>query len=243
MSTNCEFPPELDDTQLLAYLDDDKSNPETAHHLEKCSYCRKKAAALDRLQKRMTSQLYRVTCPTPSDLGEYHLRMLPASQMLVLGQHLRECPHCAREIAQLEEFMSEPAPQPSLLKSVNILIARLVKRPGTDQDTDGFLGVPAFAGLRGEGEEEPFIYQAGDVRIVIEVQEDLEQMGLKTLLGLVTGLETNEFMIQVSQGDKVIATSSVDEIGNFIIPHLYPGNYKLILSGSNMEIHVQSLPV
>jgi hypothetical protein len=78
---------------------------------------------------------------------------------------------------------------------------------------------------------------------VIEVQDDVEQMGLKTLLGLVTGLETSEFSIQVSQGDSVIATSSIDEIGNFIISHLSPGHYKLILMGPNMEIHVQSLPV
>ena len=68
-------------------------------------------------------------------------------------------------------------------------------------------------------------------------------MGLKTLLGLVTGLESNDFTIQVSQGDQVSATSSVDEIGNFIIPHLSPGHYKLILTGPNMEIHIPSLPV
>ena len=46
----------------------------------------------------------------------------------------------------------------------------------------------------------------------IEVQDDVEQMGLKTLLGLVTGLESNEFTIQVSQGGQAIATTSVDEI-------------------------------
>ena len=243
MSTNCVFPPELDDKQLLAYLDDPKANRETALHLEKCSHCREKAEALDRLQKRMTSRLYRITCPSPIELGEYHLQMLPDPQKMVITQHLRECPHCAREVAELEEFMAEPAPQPGLLESARVLIARLIKTPGMEQDSEDFLGAPAFAGLRGEGEDEPFIYQAGNVRVVIEVQEDLEQMGLKTLLGLVTGLETNEFTIQVSHGDQVIATASVDEIGNFIIPHLSRGQYKLILSGPNMEIHVQSLPV
>jgi len=241
LSINCEFPPELNDTQLMAYLDDE-ANPEIARHLEKCSYCRKKAEALDRLQKRLTSQLYRITCPSPTELGEYHLRTLPASQMLIVSQHLRECPHCVREISQLDEFLVELTPPPGLIKSARVLIARLIKKPGTDQDTEGFLGAPAIAGVRGE-EEEPFIYQTDGIQIVIDVQEDLEQVGLKTLLGLVTGLETNEFTIQVSQGDQVIATASVDEIGNFIIPHLSPGHYKLILSGPNMELHVQSLPV
>jgi hypothetical protein len=78
---------------------------------------------------------------------------------------------------------------------------------------------------------------------VIEIQDDVEQMGLKTLLGLVTGLESNGFTIQMSQQDQVIATTLVDEIGNFAIHHLSPGHYKLILSSPSVEIHVQSLPV
>jgi hypothetical protein len=126
--------------------------------------------------------------------------------------------------------------------SVKVLVARLLGG-GSEQEQDiSSSPSPAFAGLRGDGDE-PFIYQADNIRIMIEVQEDVEQMGLKTLLGLVTGLETNEFKIQVSQGEQAIATTSVDEIGNFVISHLSPGHYKLVLSGPNIEIHVQSLPV
>jgi hypothetical protein len=176
------------------------------------------------------------------ELGDYHLGLLPASQVLVIAQHVRECPLCRREVAELEEFLTELDSKPSFLGSIKTLIASLVSGPGTDQDHQDLTSTPAFGGLRGEGEE-PFIYQAGQVRIVIEVQDDVEQMGLKTLLGLVTGLETNEFTIQVSQRDNMIATTSVDEIGNFIISHLSPGHYKLILVGPNMEIHIQSLPV
>jgi hypothetical protein len=238
LSTNCVTPPELDDKQLLAFLDERETHQEIARHLEKCSHCREKAAALDRLQKRMTSRLYRITCPPPIELGEYHLQMLPASQRLVIGQHLRECPHCAREISQLEEFM-ELAPQSSLLKSVKVLIARLVGGQTGDQDfTDSPLA-PAFAGLRGDGEE-PFIYQADDVQIVIEVQDDVEQIGLKILLGLVTGLKSNGFIIQASQEGQIIASSSIDENGNFLIAHLVPGLYELTLLGSETEIHIQS---
>jgi len=237
----CISPPELEIKLLMAFLDGE-ADPETTLHLQQCDYCRDRAKTLEREQKRLTSQLYRASCPSTDELGEFHLRMLPASQTLVVGQHLRECPHCAHELSQLEEFLNEPTTQPGLLKSVNVLIARLVRKPGMGQDSGGLLGAPTFAGLRGE-EDEPFIYQAGDIRIVIEVQDDVEQMGFKTLLGLVTGLDTNEFTIQVSQENQVINISSVDEIGNFIIPRLSPGHYKLILSGPNMEIHVQSLPV
>jgi hypothetical protein len=78
---------------------------------------------------------------------------------------------------------------------------------------------------------------------VIEVHEDVEQMGMKSLLGLVTGLTSHEFRVQVSQEGKLIATTSADEIGNFTISHLSPGHYQLIITSSIVEIHIQSLEV
>ena len=111
MTKNCVTPPELEDRQLLAWLDDREAHQETAIHLKMCPYCREKAEALDRLQKRLRSGLHRVNCPSSMELGEYHLRMLPASQMLVVAQHVRECPHCAREISELEGFLSDLAPE------------------------------------------------------------------------------------------------------------------------------------
>ena len=242
MTTICISPPELTDEQLLAYLDHPEANQEIGHHLKRCAHCQEKAESLERFQKTIATQLYRIDCPPSLELGEYHLHMLPPSRMLVISQHVRECPHCAREVAELETYLMEPALQTSLRKQVEVLIARLLGGKDGDPEGEEFSSAPAFAGVRGDGDE-PFIYQAGQVRIVIEVQDDVEQMGLKTLLGLVIGLESNEFTIQVSQGDNVIATTSVDEIGNFIISHLSPGHYKLILSGPNMEIRVQSLPV
>ena len=127
MSKTCVFPPELDEKQLLLYLDGE-ANKEILSHLERCDYCREKAETLDRLQKRLTTRLYRLTCPPPIELGEYHLRMLPASQMLVVAKHLRECPHCTQEIAHLAGFLSDlaPAPADSLLGKAKVLIARLV---------------------------------------------------------------------------------------------------------------------
>ena len=237
----CITSPALDDTQIISYIEGEADDAVMAH-IRECPFCSERANRWTLLQNRLRKQLYRVNCPTPMELGDFHLGLLPASQALVVAQHVRECPLCRREVAGLEEFLTELSPRPGFLEPIKVMIASLVSGMGTDQDHPDFASAPTFGGLRGEGEE-PFIYQSGQVRIVIEVQDDVEHMGLKTLLGLVTGLETNEFTIQVSQGDQVIATTSVDEIGNFIIPHLSPGHYKLIIAGPNMEIHVQSLPV
>ena len=237
----CITSPALDDTQIISYVEGEADDAVMAH-MRECAYCSERANRWTLLQHGLREQLYRVTCPTPMELGDYHLGFLPDSQKLVVAQHVRECPLCRREVAHLQEFLAELSPEPSFLESIKVFVASLVSGPGMDQDHPELSSAPAFTGLRGEGEE-PFIYQAGQIRIMIEVQDDVEQMGLKILLGLVTGLETNEFTIQVSQGDQVITTTSVDEIGNFIIPHLSPGHYKLILTGPNMEIHIQSLPV
>ena len=237
----CITSPALEDTQIVSFIEGEADDTVVAH-MRECPFCSERAHNWSLLQNSLKKRLYRVSCPTPMQLGDYHLGLLPAPQALIVAQHVRECLFCQREVAELEDFLTEPMPQPGFLGSLKTLIASLVSGPGMDQDHPDLTSAPAFGGLRGEGEE-PFIYQAGQVRIVIEVQDDVEQMGLKTLLGLVTGLESNEFTIQVSQGDNVIATTSVDEIGNFIISHLSPGHYQLILTGSNMEIRVQSLPV
>lgn len=233
----CITSPALEDIQIVSFIEGEADDTVVAH-IRECPFCSEKAHSWTLLQNNLKKRLYRVSCPTPMELGDYHLGLLPAPQALIVAQHVRECPFCWREVAELEDFLTQQTPQPGFLGSVKALVASLVS-PGVEEDV---ASAPAFGGLRGDGEE-PFIYQAGQIRIVIEVQDDVEQMGLKTLLGLVTGLETNDFRIQVSQGDNVIATTSVDEIGNFIISHLSPGHYQLILTGSNMEIRVQSLPV
>ena len=235
MTTNCVFPPELDDKQLLTYLDHPDDHQETASHLEKCSYCREKAEALGRFQKRLTSQLYRITCPSPTELGEFHLRILPAAQMLIINQHLRACPRCAREVAELEEYLRELAQPSDLLEPIRRRIAKLVSGPGMASS-------PALAGLRGDSDE-PFIFEVDQIRIRIDVEDDAEQIGTKSLVGLVTGLESSHFTTQVIQQGHVISTASLDNISNFTISHLAPGIYTLVLIGPNDEIQTESLPI
>jgi hypothetical protein len=237
----CISSPALDDTQIARYVEGEADETVVAH-IKECAYCGERASQWSLLRSGLKKQLYRMNCPTPMELGDFHLGYLRDPQWLVVKQHVRECVLCRRELAEMEEFLEETAVQTSLLKRINVHIARLVSGKDMDQESGEFSSPPAFAGLRGK-EDEPFIYQVDNIRIVIEVQDDVEQMGFKTLLGLVTGLESNDFTIQVSQGGQAMATTSVDEIGNFIISHLSPGHYKLILTGPNMEIHIPSLSV
>jgi hypothetical protein len=241
ISMACVSPPELDDKTLLAYIDGE-ADPEVGAHLERCPHCRDRAQRLARLQDRLTSQLYRFTCPSPAELGEYHLGLLPSDQAADVASHLAECPHCTREIAQLKDYLSELKPdlEFSLQERIRVLVARLV-RARRGNGASGALS-PAYAGLRGEAEG-PYLYQADDIQIAVEIQDDIERQGRKVLLGLVTNTDPQKLEVHLWQADRRITTTPVDELGTFIIPNVAPGNYELILSGPEVEIHIQGLEI
>jgi hypothetical protein len=182
------------------------------------------------------------------ELGEYHVGVLPRAQAAAVARHLAECPHCTREVAQLKDYLAElatamePSPLERIKERARVLVAHLVNG-GLEA---GLLGqpalAPAYAGVRGE-EKEPTLYQADDIQVAIEIQEDAEQPDRKVLLGLVIGTEPSGVEAYLWQADQRVAVVSVDELGNFVIPNLAPGSYELILSGPEIEIHIQDLQV
>ena len=237
----CISMPPLDEEQLVRYVDGQASDSVVAH-LGQCAYCRERAGQLARFQKGLRRQLYRSLCPSPMELGEYRLGYLNAGAARTVQQHLAGCPHCRAEIGKFAKSSGEWALQPDLLDPVRRLIAQLMSG-GTATQAPGVPPlVPAFGGLRGD-DEEPLIYQAGDVQIVMEVQEDAEQPGSKILLGLVTGARQNAFSIQLDREGQVITVTSIDEIGNFVIPHVIPGRYDLMFTSSDVEIRIPGLSV
>jgi hypothetical protein len=236
LSKNCVSPPELEDGQLLAYLDDREAHPATALHLKMCPYCRERAGALDRVQKRLRSRLYRLNCPDPMELGEYHLRMLPASQMLVVAQHVRECPHCAREVSELDGFLSDlaPAPGEGLLGQARVLFARLVGRgqPG------GTALTAAPAALRGAGEG-PVTLEADGIVITLELQPGSN--GQVSIFGQVAAGEQDEWtgaLVELRPAGAPFLTALLDDLGAFEFEGLAPDSIELtITSPHGIAVH------
>jgi len=235
----CTSPPELADWELLTFIDD-QANHRVATHLEHCQHCLEKAHRLARLQNRLTAILYRLSCPPPIELGKYYLGLLPATGAIAVAQHLVKCPHCTRETAQLESFMADLAPELELsfldrLKGqfkerIRVRLARPVLGGTT----------PAFGGVRGD-QEGPLVYQADEVQVIIEVQDDSEQPGHKFLVGLVTGMDAPYLQACLWRFDQPVATTAVDDLGNFIFLNLAPGSYVLTLSSPDAEIHIPAL--
>jgi anti-sigma factor RsiW len=244
----CVSPPELADRDLLTYIDGEADDRVIAH-LEQCPHCRARAQRLARLQDWLTARLYRFNCPSPIELGEYQLGILPGERAAAMARHLAECPRCAQEVAQLQGYLADLAPTLELSplervrEQARILVARLVSG-GFEGRQSGYPALaPAYAGLRGR-EGEPLIYEANQVQVVLDIQEDPRQPGRQTILGLIVGVDhPRELEALLWQDDQCIATISVDEASNFFIPNLTPGRYELILSGPGVEIHIQGLDV
>ncbi len=237
----CTSPPALDTRQLSAYVDG-IADQQVIAHLARCPYCRAQARQLAAWQNRLTTRLYRLTCPTSEELGEYQLGLLQPDRVTAIQQHLRECPHCTREVLQLVDYLRDLAPTIEFtpLERVKVLIAKLVSGGAGDRQPGRPVFAPVMAGVRGEAEG-PSIFQVDDVQIAIEIQDDAEQAGAKIVLGLVTGLDSTGLNVILRHADQLVAATSVDRSGNFLIPRLQPGQYELSLIRPEVEIHVQSL--
>jgi hypothetical protein len=199
---------------------------------------------MTRLEDKLTAALYRATCPDATELGEYHLDLIPAARQAAIQQHLAHCPHCARELGLLRNYLAELTPELDyrVREKVKIWLARLIT-------ADAPPGVMPALALRGAGaarrgaNDGPLVYEAGDAQLTIVVQDDPEHPGHKSLLGLVLGVETADLQAHLWQNAQLLATTAVDDLGNFALTRLQPGPYELILTGGGVEIHVQQLTV
>jgi hypothetical protein len=242
---SCISPPELDAFQLLAHLDG-ASEPKVGAHLEDCAHCRARAARLQRMEALLTAAAYRRSCPSPDDLGEYLLGLQGRKQAAGISQHLRECKHCAHELAQLQLFLGDlaPSPEPSPLEEaieqVRVVVARLIS--GASGQFLALQPAPAMAGLRGE-EPAARVFAAEDAQIIVGVQPAAEAPDRLVLLGLITGVDPAGYSVHVWQGGRLIASVPVDEVGNFIVSDLAPGGHELVLSGAVQEIYIEELPI
>lgn len=190
------------------------------------------------LEDQMKQILYRLDCPSSTELGEYQLGMLPEGRTSLIRKHLAECPHCSRELKGLESFLRELQPdlEYSLGERIQVLIAELL--PGL---STGSQARPVY-GVRGEMEDLR-VYQADDVQISIHLERDPRREGFYSLFGLATGLEPEGIAAHLWRGGKEISAVQLDELGNFIFSSVESGVYELMLSGPELEILVQNLAI
>ena len=239
----CTQPPELSERQLLAYLDGE-TDAKTTEHLRLCPHCAGRAEELARLQNALRQNLFRAECPPSQQLGEYHLGLLPAEEAKMIREHMTWCSHCSAEIEGLARYMADLASdlEARTISRVRVLIARLLdwSEPGTGPAP----GVPAYAGIRGEAEV-PLTYEADGIRITLDLAEDPEAPGRYLMMGLVSSSDTTlpHLTARLFTSDELVATTPVDDLGNFEFAGLERATYHLVLDGPDIEIIIEAVDV
>lgn len=193
---------------------------------------------MDSFETTLAANLYRLDCPDSLTLGEYQLGELPAEDAGQILAHVRICPNCTRELNALQQFLVDvqPAAGGSLVERARIWIAQRLPRAG-----ETAVGQPAFA-VRGD-DAGPLMYEAGEVQLTLEVRDDPDGPGLKSILGLLFGAEPIELTALLWQDGRPAAETAVNDLGNFVFHSLSPGVYDLILTGADLAIHVQDLTI
>jgi hypothetical protein len=189
----------------------------------------------------------RRSCPPPDELGEYQLGLLGRRSTARVSRHLREgCPHCRHELAQLRVFLGELAPEPkpapaeAALERVHVAVGRLVSG-GRDLLQTALPGwEPAYAGLRGGGEE-PVVYSAEESQVIIDPRPDADAPERRVLTGLVSGVDPVDFTAYAWRGGELIAAAPLDEVGSFVMPGMERGDYELLLAGPSRLIYIEEL--
>jgi hypothetical protein len=232
--------PEFETAQLLAYLDGE-ADPVLAAQIERSPAALKRARELAHWQKRLTARLYRFHCPESDRLQDYHLEFLAPSQVEVIEAHLRICPLCRAELAQLSQFANTAAPQIStrIQETMRNLVARLISNLGSAGGSPQL--APSLA-MRGQ-KEGIQVYEVDDYRIVVEVQPDQNAPDKRRILGLFTGIEATGFAVDVRSGDIQVAEGEIDDLGNFVIPGLPTGEYQITVRCSSVSIQIPAIEV
>jgi anti-sigma factor RsiW len=235
----CIDPPELDEVDLLMFLDGE-ADDEVVRHLKLCPHCREKVERLAAMEDRIATLLYRVTCPSPEALRDYHFDLLSRAEAVDVRAHLAKCPHCTRELVTLHDYLAvaprpaEPSTLERVTERIRVLVAQLVQ-PGA-----GGLA-PAFA-VRGD-EEATLIYEVEEARIVLDVMDDPQRADQKILEGTVIGLDVADLQAHLWQDDQLIGAVPVDDTGSFVIPGVPRGVYELILSRPATVVRIGTVRV
>ena len=219
---------------LLRHLDG-AADRATEDHLQACAYCRERADELARVEAKLRASLFRVACPPAQELGEFNLGGLSRSRKNAIRRHLETCPHCSKELLQLDEYLQLISPEapPAVPSGLRVLVAQLLSGPLLPPAL-----ATAAARVRGEPGE-PYVYQAGDARIVVDVQEDASRVPGKILLGLITGVPTRGWTVALGMADDPNSQTAVNEAGNFVMPIPPQGPYSLRVRGSGVEIQIE----
>ena len=204
---------------------------------------------MNNFEDSLQRQLFRQTCPDPPILGEFELGLLPGAQQTAVAAHVVDCPHCSAELADLQRQMAQPlfegvqsAEKPTLLTKAKLYIIDLLA------PDNGSLQ-PQMVLRSGEDEAQVQSHQVGDYLITLSWQSDVAQADHFTLIADITSVHDDVasgllgWTAHLWQNDKLFSQHPIGIDGDLLIDKLPAATYHLILTGDNIEAHLQNLAI
>ena len=249
----CSWPVALDDLALIAAIDGE-AGPDVMAHLRNCPYCSERARVFEEMQGLLRRQLFRMFCPTSEELAAYQQGLLSGDRHTFIAEHLRECPHCTRELNLLEQLSSETLPARSppqtngkvapprhdaLPRKLRRIAAQLLTPPAKPL-------AGAYGALRGPSHASQYAYHAENLQLTLGVQRLVSRADRRVIHGALE-LENelpdllNGATAHLSRNETLIRTAELDELGNFVLDDLPPGTYQLALHLPDREVIVEAL--
>lgn len=215
--SRCIAPAEIQPGDLVAYLEGE-ADPGVQEHVRRCPHCAQRVAALADLDRQLLVSRYRVSCPSSEQLALWQADLLAAEEQLQVAAHVRDCPHCQRELADLAAVDDD------------LLDALLERLQGVVRWLEATLvsTAPLPVGLRGLALPQRR-YQADDLTIFVGSRTAPRG---RQLIGRLYPHSTPRPSVEqievwlVRQGEAV-SRQHTDELGHFVFSDLAPGRYDL----------------
>jgi hypothetical protein len=198
------------------------------------------------IEQNLQSHLFRFDCPDPLILGEYHFGLLKAVAKRAVQDHLSICPLCRREIGQLAGFLTataDPLPQgkarQSLLERIKIFVVDIL----APSDSELLPHAAYRDGDKQMFEQTQFrVHRAG--RFLISLSLKQIAAGPQTIIGDIANIEEpangfSDWAFHFWQDGVLKQVSPLDETGAFILEAADTNPFELILTGPEIEIHLQ----
>lgn len=249
---DCLSPMAPNDEELLKYaLDEEPLPPGAMGHLELCSICQQRLTRYKQANKFLLVQLYRSQCPDATLLNHYCAGLLPGDENIRLASHIRDCPLCTDDVANIRRLLNnfDPFPPPSLV--VQRILANLV--PWQPQLV-----------MRGESappEQTAWPRQYRTEAINISLHLSRASNGEMMLLGLFSYTDPEESVeelegVQVElysmlgnaeqgapEDGHLVMSTEIDDMGSITFKGVPVGEYVLIVRMPNHEVAIEKLGI
>ena len=235
MTAKCIAPGEIKEGDLVKYVEGTASQP-VRDHIARCPACAAQVKALAQVDRALREGLFRASCPSADSLLGYVTRILPADEQRRVAQHVKECPHCAAEVRELEQAKTAPISLlwEQVLRTARAIIEAITVPPRPEL-------VPAL-----RGSPHPLsLFRAGDLDIALGVE--ISGPGpVFRIRGRVMkqGSPASQVIghpVRLIRQDRVVAHQEVDELGHFVFEGVSPGEYELVLDYNDADVVIQHI--